>query len=46
MNTTIEITGTGETCTLCGDEILIERLGADEVSLTCGCRCATALCSN
>ena len=44
MTTTIEVTGTGETCTACDEEILIERFGADEVSLSCGCRCASALC--
>jgi hypothetical protein len=42
--TTIEAVATGEVCTTCGEELILERIGESEFDLTCGCSCAGALC--
>lgn len=45
MDTTeIEAVATGEVCSTCGEELVLERETAGEVDLTCACTCASALC--
>ena len=42
-STTIDLLSTGETCGTCGEDMVLEVTGTDELSLGCGCSCASTL---
>jgi hypothetical protein len=41
---TTEAVATGELCSGCGEELVLERIGEAEFDLTCGCSCVSTLC--
>lgn len=41
--TTIDRLPTGEICSGCGEELVLELSEGQDVSLGCGCSCATTL---
>jgi hypothetical protein len=41
--TTLETVRTGEVCSVCGEEMVLDPTLAGEVEIGCGCSCASAL---
>jgi len=42
--TTIDAVATGEVCSACGEELVLESFADGEVDLSCGCGSTSALC--